>query len=344
MNEVTHKPLATKGLAFVEFSGNKPELLRSLFAQMGLKPYEHNLDPEISLHHSGQIAFISNPSNGGNAEHFRARHGRGVSAIGFNVENGPAALHQALLLGAEAAAISDYPIPAIRGVGESLIYLVDDQARRELVKGFTETDLPYQTFNKLQRVDHLTHNLHQGGIARMKDFYKRIFGFESVRHFDIEGKKTGLYSEVVASSCGNIIIPLNETKDDKSQIAEYLREYNGEGVQHIAIETADIYSTVKALRAADIEFQDTPDTYYELVDERLPGHGESVPALYGERILIDGGEHQGGGFLLQIFTKNSIGPIFFEYIQRKGNRGFGEGNFQALFESIELDQERRGVL
>ncbi len=344
MSKVNLMPVVTKGLAFVEFSGSKPALLRSLFSQMGLQQYDHRRDTEVSLHHSGQIVFISNPSNGGNAEHFRAHHGRGVSAIGFSVENGPAALHQALLLGAEAAEISDHPIPAIKGVGESLIYLVDDQARRELIKGFTAADLPEQTFNKLQRVDHLTHNLHQGGIARMKDFYKRVFGFESVRNFDIEGKKTGLYSEVVASACGNIIIPLNETKDDKSQIAEYLREYNGEGVQHIALETEDIYTTVKALRAADIEFQDTPDTYYELVDGRLPGHGESVASLYGERILIDGGEHQGGGFLLQIFTKNSIGPIFFEYIQRKGNQGFGEGNFQALFESIELDQERRGVL
>jgi 4-hydroxyphenylpyruvate dioxygenase len=343
MNKLKLMPVVTKGLAFVEFSGSKPALLRDLFSQMGLRQHEHSQRPETTLHHSGQIFFISNPCNGGNAERFRARHGRGVSAIGFRVEDGAASQQQALALGAEVAEIGDYPIPAIKGVGGSLIYLVDDRAWRELIRGFS-SDLPAQTFNQLRRVDHLTHNLYQGGIARMKDFYKRIFGFEPVRHFDIEGKKTGLFSEVIASPCGNIIIPLNETKDDKSQIAEYLREYNGEGVQHIALETENIYTTVKALRAANIEFQDTPDTYYEVVDKRLPGHGESVAALHAERILIDGGERQGGGFLLQIFTKNSIGPIFFEYIQRKGNRGFGEGNFQALFESIELDQERRGVL
>lgn len=343
MNKLNLMPVTTKGLAFVEFSGSKPALLRSLFAQMGLWQYFHSQRPEVSLHHSGQIFFISNPSDGGNAERFRARHGRGVSAIGFRVDNGIAARQQALLLGAQAAETVDYPIPAIKGVGGSSIYLVDDDAWRELISGFTN-DLPEQTFNQLRRVDHLTHNLYSGGIARMKDFYKRIFGFEAVRHFDIEGKKTGLFSEVIASPCGNIIIPLNETKDEKSQIAEYLREYNGEGVQHIAIESEDIYATVKALRAADIEFQDTPDTYYERVDERLPGHGESVVALRDDRILIDGGALQGGGFLLQIFTRSSIGPIFFEYIQRKGNRGFGEGNFQALFESIELDQEHRGVL
>ena len=337
-------PLETRGLAFVEFSGSKPELLRSLFAQMGLKQYFHSLRQGLSLHHSGQIVFISNPSFGGNAERFRTRHGRGVSAIGFSVEDGAAALSQALSLGAESADLGDYPIPAIKGVGESLIYLVDDRARKALIAGFAEFGLPDESFNQLQRVDHLTHNLYQGGIVRMKDFYSRVFGFKAIRHFDIEGKKTGLYSEVVASPCGQIIIPLNETKDDKSQIAEYLREYNGEGVQHIALETSDIYTTVKDLRGAAIEFQDTPDTYYELVNARLPGHGESLQALRAERILIDGGERQGGGFLLQIFTKNSIGPIFFEYIQRKGNRGFGEGNFQALFESIELDQERRGVL
>jgi 4-hydroxyphenylpyruvate dioxygenase len=174
--------------------------------------------------------------------------------------------------------------------------------------------------------------------------YCDIFNFREIRFFDIEGKKTGLKSRALTSPCGKIRIPINESSDDKSQIAEYLSEYNGEGIQHIALGTDDIYRTVDQLPARGLTLQDTPETYYELIDERLPGHGEDVEALRERRILIDGGEDQGGGFLLQIFSANVIGPIFFEFIQRKGNDGFGEGNFQALFESIELDQERRGVI
>jgi 4-hydroxyphenylpyruvate dioxygenase len=336
-------PIATKGIAFVEFSGSRPELLRAIFTQMGLAQYGHK-SLERTLHHTGDIYFISNPCKGGNAERFREHHGRGVSAIGFLVDDSAAALAQALDLGAEVVQQADYTIPAIKGVGESLIYLVDDNDRKNILAEFGLQSLATEVYNHLLRVDHLTHNLHSGGIARMKEFYSRLFGFDSVRHFDIEGKKTGLYSEVIASPCGRIIIPLNETKDDKSQIAEFIREYNGEGVQHIALLTNDIFKTVEKLTSKGVEFQSTPDTYYELIDARLPGHSEDVLALKKQQILIDGGERQGGGFLLQIFTKNSIGPIFFEYIQRKGNRGFGEGNFQALFESIELDQERRGVL
>ncbi len=337
--------IETQGIAFVEFSGNRPYLLRDIFFQMGLTEYEHPVRKGITLHNSGDIHFISNPTPGGHVEQFRQVHTRGASALGLLVTDARAAYARALALGAEAATITDYDLPAIKGIGASLIYLVDAPAQQALFAEFGfAPGTKASTQEHLVRIDHLTHNLREGGIAKYKAFYHRLFGFNSLRAFDIEGKKTGLYSEVVASPCGRVIIPLNETKDDKSQIAEFIRDYNGEGIQHIALTSTDIFHTVTALTAQGVEFQHTPDTYYELIDNRLPGHGENVEKLHQQRILIDGGEPQGGGFLLQIFTKNSIGPIFFEYIQRKGNKGFGEGNFQALFESIELDQERRGVI
>ncbi len=194
----------------------------------------------------------------------------------------------------------------------------------------------------LALIDHLTHNVGRGNMDKWSGFYERLFNFREIRYFDIEGKKTGLFSRAMTSPCGKIRIPINESQDDKSQIEEYIREYRGEGIQHIALSTPDIYATVDALRANGVEFQDTPDTYYEGVDARVSGHRESLARMKERRILIDGSVTD--GILLQIFTKNAIGPIFFEIIQRKGNEGFGEGNFRALFESIELDQERRGVI
>jgi 4-hydroxyphenylpyruvate dioxygenase len=173
-------------------------------------------------------------------------------------------------------------------------------------------------------------------------FYEKLFNFREIRYFSIEGKETGLFSRALTSPCGKIRIPINESQDDKSQIEEYLNEYKGEGIQHIALASQDIYTTVDILRSRGVEFQDTPAPYYEGVDLRVVGHSESVPELKRRGILIDGSAKT--GILLQIFTKNAIGPIFFEIIQRKGNEGFGEGNFQALFESIELDQKRRGVI
>ena len=175
-------------------------------------------------------------------------------------------------------------------------------------------------------------------------FYERLFNFREIRYFDIEGKRTGLFSRALTSPCGLIRIPINESQDDKSQIEEYLREYHGEGIQHIALATEDIYRTVDVLRRHGVAFQDTPDTYYESVGARVPGHREPLEELRKRRILIDGNPEKGEGLLLQIFTRNVIGPIFFEIIQRKGNEGFGEGNFRALFESIEQDQIRRGVV
>jgi 4-hydroxyphenylpyruvate dioxygenase len=250
-------------------------------------------------------------------------------------------------------------IPAIKGIGDSLIYLVDrwkgkyagggigdisiyDVDFESIDAANAQSDLNYRGAG-LTVVDHLTHNVHKGRMDEWAEFYERLFNFREARYFDIEGKVTGVKSKAMTSPCGNIRIPINEEgTEEKGQIQEYLDLYRGEGIQHIALATDDIYATVEHLRAGGLSFLDTPETYYELLDRRLPNHGEDVERLRKNRILLDGAPD--GGLLLQIFTENQIGPIFFEIIQRKGNDGFGEGNFKALFESIELDQMRRGVL
>jgi len=237
-------------------------------------------------------------------------------------------------------------IPSIEGIGGSLIYLVDLYGERSIY------DVDFRPLEHggpseqagLTTIDHLTHNVGRGRMDVWAGFYEKLFNFREIRYFDIEGKLTGLLSRAMTSPCGKIRIPINESQDDKSQIEEYLREYHGEGIQHIALATADIYRTVDVLRRQGVAFQDTPENYYEGVAARVPGHRESLGELRSRRILIDGNPAKGEGVLLQIFTRNVIGPIFFEIIQRKGNEGFGEGNFRALFESIERDQIERGVI
>jgi 4-hydroxyphenylpyruvate dioxygenase len=235
-------------------------------------------------------------------------------------------------------------IPSIEGIGGSLIYLVDRYGERTIydVDFIPMAPATVPAAVGLIRIDHLTHNVRRGNMNLWAGFYERLFNFREIRYFSIEGEQTGLFSRALTSPCGKIRIPINESQDDKSQIEEYLHEYKGEGIQHIALGTDDIYRTVDALRSRGVDFQETPATYYEGVAGRVTGHHESVEELQRRGILIDG--NSDSGILLQIFTKNAIGPIFFEIIQRKGNEGFGEGNFQALFESIELDQKRRGVI
>jgi 4-hydroxyphenylpyruvate dioxygenase len=236
-------------------------------------------------------------------------------------------------------------IPAIVGIGGSLIYFVDRYGDRSIYDvDFKPVNAQPMASAGLRQIDHLTHNVHRGNMDQWCEFYERLFNFREIRYFDIEGKKTGLFSRALCSPCGKIRIPINESQDDKSQIEEYLREYRGEGIQHIALATEDIFHTVDVLRGRGVAFQDTPDTYYEGIDARVTGHREKIDELRRRRILIDGNGATDEGVLLQIFTANVIGPIFFEMIQRKGNQGFGEGNFKALFESIELDQIRRGVI
>jgi 4-hydroxyphenylpyruvate dioxygenase len=340
-------PMGTDGFEFVEYTAPDPALLRALFERMSFPVVARHRSKNVTLHRQGDINFIVNAEPASFAQAFARQHGPSACAMAFRVRDAAFAYRRALELGAkpgpQTAGPMELNIPSIEGIGGSLIYLVDRYGEQTIYDvDFTPLASPALGPVGLSYIDHLTHNVRRGNMNVWCGFYERLFGFREVRYFDIEGKKTGLYSRAMTSPCGKIRIPVNESQDDKSQIEEYLSEYRGEGIQHIALGASDIYRTVDALRARGVDFQVTPDTYYEAVDARVAGHREPLAELSSRRILIDGNREQ--GILLQIFTTNVIGPIFFEIIQRKGNEGFGEGNFRALFESIELDQIRRGVL
>jgi 4-hydroxyphenylpyruvate dioxygenase len=342
-------PMGTDGFEFVEYAAPDPEQLRRLFESMGLPAVAHHRAKNVTLHRQGDINFIINAEHDSFAQRFARAHGPCACAMAFRVADARKAYERALSLGAKPGPVTAGPmelnIPSIEGIGGSLIYLVDRYGERTIYDvDFVPTTSSAAGLEPsgLTRIDHLTHNVRRGNMNVWAGFYEKLFNFREIRYFAIEGKETGLFSRALTSPCGKIRIPINESQDDKSQIEEYLTEYRGEGIQHIALGTDDIYRTVDVLRTHQVEFQDTPDTYYEGIEGRVEGHRETISELERRRILIDGSARS--GILLQIFTKNAIGPIFFEIIQRKGNDGFGEGNFQALFESIELDQKRRGVI
>ncbi len=346
---VDTNPMGTDGFEFVEYTAPHPRQLRDLFEQLGFPAVARHRSKNVTLHSQGDINFIINAEPDSFAQKFAQAHGPSVCAMAFRVRDARAAFDRAVALGAEPHRNSVGPmelnIPAIVGIGGSLIYFVDRYGDHSIYDvDFRPVAAKPLEPARLTIIDHLTHNVHRGNMDKWTGFYERLFNFREIRYFDIEGKKTGLFSRALTSPCGKIRIPINESQDDKSQIEEYLREYRGEGIQHIALASEDIFSTVDVLRSRGVVFQDTPDTYYEGVDSRVKGHGEDIDALRSRRILIDGNGTTDEGLLLQIFTANVIGPIFFEIIQRKGNQGFGEGNFKALFESIELDQMRRGVI
>lgn len=348
--QLFENPMGTDGFEFVEYTAPDAELLRTLFEQLGFPVVARHRSKNVTLHRQGDINFIINAEAGSFAQKFAREHGPSVCAMAFRVKDATQAFKRALELGAKPfegrVGPMELNIPAIIGIGGSLIYLVDrygedtiydvDFRRVGVTPGVEGAGLTY--------IDHLTHNVQRGNMNVWAGFYEKLFNFREIRYFDIEGRKTGLFSRAMTSPCGKIRIPINESQDDKSQIEEYLHQYRGEGIQHIALGTPDIFRTVDVLRSHHVKFQDTPDTYYEGIEKRVPGHGENLDAMRSRRVLIDGAPTEGQGTLLQIFTQNVIGPIFFEIIQRKGNEGFGEGNFKALFESIELDQIRRGVL
>jgi 4-hydroxyphenylpyruvate dioxygenase len=356
-------PMGTAGFEFVEYAAPDPAALRRVFELLGFKAIARHRHKDVILYRQGGINFLVNAEPDSFAQRFARLHGPSICAIAFRVQDAAAAYRRALELGAWGFDSHSGPmelnIPAIKGIGDSLIYLVDRWRGKDGHGGIgdisiydvdfepidprtAESDLHHAGAG-LTMVDHLTHNVYKGRMAEWADFYERLFNFREVRYFDIEGQVTGVKSKAMTSPCGNIRIPINEEgTEQKGQIQEYLDLYHGEGIQHIAMSTDDIYATVEALRAGGVTFLDTPQTYYELLDRRIPDHREQTARLSKNRILLDGAP--GGGLLLQIFTENQIGPIFFEIIQRKGNEGFGEGNFKALFESIELDQMRRGVL
>jgi 4-hydroxyphenylpyruvate dioxygenase len=351
--DLFNNPLGTDGFEFVEFTSPEPERLKGLFELMGFTAVSKHRSKNVLRFRQGDINFILNMEASGQPADFRQVHGPSANAMAFRVKDAAKALKLAVECGATAVSGPVGPmelnIPAIEGIGGSNLYLVDRYGAQEIydvdfvpIPGAAEAMAGNS--KGLTYLDHLTHNVFRGNMVKWADFYERIFNFREIRYFDIEGAQTALISKAMTSPCGKIRIPLNESQDDHSQIEEFLRDYHGEGIQHVALGTNDIFQSVESMRENGVKFQDTIDSYYDLLDARVPGHGENLQRLQADKILLDGAPTEGQGLLLQIFTENMIGPIFFEMIQRKGNEGFGEGNFKALFESIELDQIRRGVL
>ncbi len=345
-------PAGTDGFEFVEFAADDPHQLESLFSSLGLTKYAQHKTRDVSLWRQGQINFIINAEPNSHAAQFVSKHGPSATAMGFRVKDAAKAKKHVLAAGAKAVVENKNSwvaadIPVIYGIGESLLYLIDQYDDNSIYSDFTVLN-PNSDENSvgLTYIDHLTHNVFQGNMDKWAEFYIKLFNFRQIRYFDISGKQTGLVSRAMSSPCNKIRIPLNESSDDKSQIAEYLEAYHGEGIQHIALGTTDIYDSIEQMRANGRKFMKVPDTYFRLLDTRFPDHGEPLERMRKNKILMDGEAVKDNKWelLLQIFTTTVIGPIFFEIIQRKGNEGFGEGNFQALFDSIELDQIERGVL
>ena len=357
-------PMGTDGFEFIEYAAPDPQAMGALFERMGFTAVAKHRRKNVTLYRQGEINFIINAEPDSFAQRFAKLHGPSICAIAFRVQDAKAAYERALSLGAWAyagqAGAGELNIPAIKGIGDSIIYLIDRWRGKDGAQpgdigniGFYDVDFEPLPGVKgaagispvgygMTVIDHLTHNVHKGRMAEWSEFYERLFNFREVRYFDIEGQSTGVKSKAMTSPCGKIRIPINEEgNDQKGQIQEYLDSYAGEGVQHIALATTDIYETVDQLQMAGVKLLNTSETYYELLPKRIPGLQEPIGELQARNILVDG---QPGELLLQIFSENQLGPIFFEFIQRKGNEGFGEGNFKALFETMELDQMRRGVL
>ena len=356
--QATDTPMGTDGFEFVEYTAPDPQQLGALLEQMGFTAVARHRSKDVILYRQGRINFIVNREPDSFAQSFARVHGPSACAFAIRVKDAAHAYERALELGAKPfqgkVGPMELNIPAIRGIGDSLIYLVDRYPGNGGELSIYDVDFkPIAGVAQLPQgaglleIDHLTHNVYGGRMDVWARFYEKLFNFREIRYFDIQGRKTGLTSRALTSPCGKIRIPINEPSDTKSQIQEYLDAYHGEGIQHIALSSADIFETVETLRAREVKFLDTPDAYYDRVDARVKDHGEDLERMRRNRILLDGegvdkDDHEDK--LLQIFTANVIGPIFFEIIQRKGNEGFGEGNFRALFESIEADQIARGVV
>lgn len=338
-------PIGLRGVEFVEFSGD-PAYYHELFTKYGFERISQNKDQGLTLYRQGDINFIVNTHPESYAWSFHNQHGPCVSGMGFRVEKAEYAFAETQKRGAKAVVsnLKLLPFKAIYGIGDAAVYLMDQVASQNL---YTQV-LPVDPKNSEVKgvgfsvVDHFTNNVPKGEMAKWCDFYQNVFNFRETRYFHIQGKQTGLESKVMRSPCGTFSIPINEPTESKSQIQEYLDEYKGSGVQHLALLTTNIVQTLETLRKNDLQFLSAPpDTYYRMLNERLPNCDEEIAPLQKNGILVDGDEE---GYLLQIFSKNIIGPIFFEVIERKNHWGFGEGNFQALFDSIEKDQRERGYL
>ncbi|MFK7824389.1 MAG: 4-hydroxyphenylpyruvate dioxygenase [Oligoflexales bacterium] len=346
---MANNDLGLRGIEFIEFSSPNPERLAQLFTEFGFSKLFDHKEIKVSSYHQGDIQLLLNQEKESFASSFRDSHGPSAVSMGWKVVDPNKALSLAVQRGAKKA-VGDYkkssgdPIPAIYGIGDSIIYFVADAEHQTILKeiGFESSSEPKKVPSKgFTFIDHLTNNVQKGTMEKWSNFYKNIFGFEEVRYFDIRGVKTGLTSYALRSPCGSFCIPINEGTEETSQINEYLREYKGPGVQHIAFATDNIVNSVSSLSNTSVETLDIDQQYYQEVFDRVPGVTENHQTLEKLNILVDGDEE---GYLLQIFTKNLIGPIFIEIIQRKNHLSFGEGNFGALFRSIERDQEKRGVL
>ena len=355
MSDLFENPMGLMGFEFVEFASPTPNVLEPVFERMGFTKVATHRSKDVVLYRQGEINFIVNNEPRSAASYFAAEHGPSACGMAFRVKNAPLAYARALALGAQPIEIPTGPmelrLPAIKGIGGAPLYLIDRFGEGESIYdidfNFIEGVDRHPKGAGLKLIDHLTHNVYRGRMAFWAAFYERLFNFREVRFFDIKGEYTGLTSKAMTAPDGKIRIPLNEESSrGAGQIEEFLMQFNGEGIQHIALLSDDLPATLDALRKAGVPLMTAPPaTYYEMLDSRLPGHGEPVAQLQSRGILLDGSTEGGKQrLLLQIFTQPQLGPVFFEFIQRKGDDGFGEGNFKALFESIERDQVRRGVL
>jgi 4-hydroxyphenylpyruvate dioxygenase len=355
MPDLFDNPMGLMGFEFVEFASPTPNTLEPLFEQMGFSLVARHRSKDVLLYRQGDINFIVNREPKSLAGYFAAEHGPSACAMAFRVKDSHKAYYRAIELGAQPVDVPTGPmelkLPAIKGIGGAPLYLID---RYE--DGKSIYDIDFEFLPNVERhpkghgfkiIDHLTHNVYRGRMSFWAGFYERLFNFREIRYFDIQGEYTGLTSKAMTAPDGKIRIPLNEESSKGSgQIEEFLMKFNGEGIQHVALLTDDIFATIDKLALAGVPLMSAPnDVYYEMLDERLPGHGQPVHELKTRGILLDGSTKDGKPrLLLQIFSETLLGPVFFEFIQRKGDDGFGEGNFKALFESIERDQVRRGVL
>lgn len=348
-------PAGTDGFEFVEFAHPQPQALNAVFEQMGFERVARHKSRPIDLYRQGDVNYILNADQDSFGGRFVDVHGPCAPAMAWRVVDAAHAYAHAVAKGARPYAgdrgAKTLDVPAIEGIGGSLIYFVDRYADKgssyPMAFDWLAEANPKRVGCGIEYLDHLTNNVYRGDMDRWYRFYRELFNFRQIRYFDIEGKRTGLFSRALTSPCGKIRIPINELADDKSQIEEYLHQYKGEGIQHIACGCRNVYETVRCLIARGLDFMPPPPgSYYNGIESRLPANGEPLDLLRSSGLLIDGEVVEGGRpkLLLQIFSKTVIGPIFFEFIERKGDEGFGEGNFRALFESIERDQIRRGVI
>ena len=355
MADLFENPLGLDGFEFIEFSAPEKGLLEPVFERMGFSRIARHRSKDVDLWRQGEINLIANYEPKSPAAYFAAEHGPSACGMAFRVKNARVAYDEAIARGAEPVETRTGPmelrLPAIRGIGGAMIYLVDRYGDALSIYDIDFDYLPGVDRNPVgagfKIIDHLTHNVYGGRMAHWGSFYERVFNFREIRYFDIKGEYTGLTSRAMTAPDGKIRIPLNEEgKAGGGQIEEYLRAYNGEGIQHIAFSCDDLPACWDRLKALGTPFAPPPPkAYYDMLEERLPGHGEPVDALQSRGILLDGSTQDGDPrLLLQIFSQTMIGPVFFEFIQRKKDEGFGEGNFTALFKSIERDQIERGAL